>query len=132
MDNVLSFEEYLKRKRGQKNSKKFTTVRDLLREVEARAPEAHGLMKSFIVQQSAFQFGYLIFSMRRRAGLTQQQLAKELGVGLRQLAYWESGGAKRGVNFLLLQKAALACRCELHFLITKEGESIPQGRAPQT
>jgi transcriptional regulator with XRE-family HTH domain len=79
---------------------------DLLEEFEASHPEevaASGL------SSAAMRAGDLIRSMRKAAGLSQSQLAREIGVAQSRVSEIESGSGTQGPTWDLIERVTAAC-----------------------
>jgi len=87
-------------KKHRKSSKSF--VGKLLRDSEIRI--------YFDVERTRTELAAAIRTGRKRAGLTQAQLAKKIQTSQSVIARLESGGDKRMPSLPLLAKIAKACK----------------------
>lgn len=64
--------------------------------------------------------GFLIREMRQRAAITQEELARRLGMSQSAIARWESGSVSPRLD--TLERIAEACDLDLQILLTPPGD----------
>lgn len=80
--------------------------------------------------QDVATFGDRLAGAREAAGLTQEQLAKRLGVRLSSVRAWEEDSAEPRANRLQMMAGML--NVSLRWLLTGEGEGLVAPAAPGT
>lgn len=69
-----------------------------------------------------YAFGNYLYDCRRRAGLTQAQLAEKLGVTNKAVSKWETGKAKPATS--LIRKLAVVYGLTVEQLLNKREEKM--------
>lgn len=80
--------------------------------------------------QEVATFGDRLAGAREAAGLTQEQLAKRLGVRLSSIRAWEEDSAEPRANRLQMMAGML--NVSLSWLLTGEGEGLDAPSTPGT
>ena len=70
-----------------------------------------------------YQFGNYVFALRSRAGLSQSELARKLGVTNKAVSKWEVGKAKPGME--TIRKLAALFQVSVDELLKKREEGTP-------
>lgn len=70
-----------------------------------------------------YQFGNYVFALRSRAGLSQSELARKLGVTNKAVSKWEVGKAKPGME--TIRKLAALFQVSVDELLKKREEETP-------
>jgi len=86
---------------------------EILERVEARNPE---LAAESGLSSAAMRAGDMIRRMRKARGLTQRELAAEIGVSQERISEIETGVGPHGPTFALLERIARACGMRLELL----------------
>lgn len=87
--------------------------RSLVARLERVEAENPALLEAYDMSPAAVRAGAMVRSMRKKASLTQKQLAEVLGVTQERISNIERGVGKQGPTFDVMNTIAMACQHQI-------------------